>query len=169
MKFIKNSSIALVSVSLICLGACSNNDSATKTESAPASSTPASQPEKVVKGDEKHNEGEAHKHAGGKDGHSGQVVQVGKYHIEFKPDPDKDTIHLDTVIHGDKDAKIVDAKLVAQVQLPDGSNKTLPVPYSTEENQYTAKLPVGGAGDYKVVMQVDVKGDKFNSRFSFKK
>lgn len=94
---------------------------------------------------------------------------MGKYHVEFKPDPDKDAIHLDTVLHGDKDVQIVDAKLIAQVQLPDGTNKTLSVLYNTEEKQYTATLPMAKAGDYKVVMQVDVKGDKFNSRFSFKK
>ena len=82
-----------------------------------ATNTPsASQPEKIVKEGEKHVEGDPHKHAGGKDGHSGQVVQVGKYHVEFRPDPDKDTIHLDTVLHGDKDIQIVDAKLISAVE-----------------------------------------------------
>jgi len=171
MKFAKITSIIIASsVSLIYLSACSSNDSVTKIESSLVSQAPSSQPEKIVKEGEKHIETDPHKHAGvGKDGHSGQVVQVGKYHVEFRPDPDKDTIHLDTVVHGDKDKQIVDAKLLAQVQLPDGSNKTLPVLYNPEEKQYTAKLPVGGAGDYKVVMQVDANGDKFNARFSFKK
>jgi hypothetical protein len=170
MKFIKISLIALGSISLIYLGACS--DSATKTEStAPAAKeeTTAKTGEKKVEGDthadgKKHVEGDGHK-----DEHAGQVIQVGKYHIEFKPDPDKDAIHLDTVLHGDKDAQIIDAKLIAQVQLPNGTSKTLPVLYNTVEKQYTATLPMAKAGDYKVVMQVDVKGDKFNSRFSFKK
>jgi len=171
MKFAKISSIIIASsVGLIYLSACSNNNSVKKTESSPANLTLSSPPEKIVKEGEKHIEGDPHKHAGvGKDGHSGQVVQVGKYHVEFRPDPDKDTISLNTVVHGDKDKQIVDAKLLAQVQLPDGSNKMLPVLYNPEEKQYTAKLPVGGAGDYKVVIQVDVNGDKFNTRFSFKK
>ena len=171
MKLFNISLIILGGISLLLLGACSDNK-ATKTESTTTSTSVAkTETTTATKDGEKHSEGDGHDHSKGdkKDGHSGQVVQVGKYHVEFKPDPDKDTIHLDTVLHGDKDKQIVDAKLIAQVQLPDGSNKTLPVLYNTAEKQYTAKLPIGGAGDYKVVMQVDVNGDKFNSRFSFKK
>lgn len=166
MKFIQVTLIALGSISLISLAACSPNNPAAKTENIQtdiARNTPA-------KAEEKHTEGDGHNHSkDSKDGHSGQVVQVGKYHVEFKPDPDKDAIHLDTVLHGDNDKQIVDAKLIAQVQLPDGTNKTLPVGYNTEEKQYTATLPMAKAGDYKVVMQVDIKGEKFNSRFNFKK
>jgi hypothetical protein len=187
MKFINVSLIALASISLISLGACSSNPAA-KTENTPTSSTPVATTEPINKAEEKHTEGDGHKdgekHVGGdahkdgtkhvegdghKDEHSGQVVQVGKYHVEFKPDPDKNAIHLGTVLHDDKDTQIVDAKLIAQVQLPDGTSKTLPLAYNTGEKQYTATLPMTKAGDYKVVMQVDVKGDKFNSRFSFKK
>lgn len=177
MEFIKVSLIALGSMSLISLGACSSNP-VVKTETTATSSNPVAKTETTTKAEDKHTEGDGHKdgekhvegsHKDGKDGHSGQVLQVGKYHIEFKPDPDKDAIHLDTVLHGDKDAQIIDAKLIAQVQLPDGTNKTLPVLYNAGEKQYTVTLPMAKAGDYKIVMQVDVKGDKFNSRFSFKK
>ncbi|AFY92969.1 hypothetical protein [Chamaesiphon minutus] len=172
MKFFNISLIALGSVSVLFLGACSSGDKATTTETTTTSSTPATaattEPQ-VVKEGEKHDESSNHKHSGDKDGHSGQVVQLGKYHIELKPDLDKDSIHLDTKLHGEQDKEITDAKLLAQVQLPDGSNKTLPVLYNAEEKQYTAKLPASATkGDYKVVLQVDVKGEKFNSRFSFK-
>ncbi len=169
MKSIETSLITLSTVGLLFLGACSSGDKAAKNETAATSSTAAKTEPQVIKEGEKHDETSKHKHSGEKDGHSGQVVQSGKYHIELKPDLDKDSIHLDTKLHGEQDKEITDAKLIAQIQLPDGSNKTLPVIYNTEEKQYTAKLPVGGSGDYKVVMQVDVKGDKFNSRFSFKK
>jgi hypothetical protein len=173
MKFIKTSLIILGCVGAISLGACSS-DPATKTESTTTSSTTSSTPavktETTAKAEEKHTEGDGYDHSKDKkDHHSGQVVQVGKYHVEFKPDPDKDAMHLDTVLHDDKDQQITDAKLIAQVQLPDGSSKTLPLAYNTGEKQYTASLPVAVAGDYKVVMQVDVKGEKFNSRFNFKK
>ena len=186
MKFFNISLIALGSASLLFLGACSSENKA-KTEST-TTSTPVAKTEtttatkdgeKHSEGDghdyskdgEEHSEGDGHDHSkdGKKDGHSGQVVQSGKYHIELKPDLDKDSIHLDTKLHGEQDKEITDAKLLAQVQLPDGSNKTLPVLYNTEEKQYTAKLPASTTkGDYKVVLQVDVKGEKFNSRFSFK-
>jgi hypothetical protein len=171
MKLIKFSLIILGGLSAISLGACSSSNPATKTESVTTNSTPAAKVETTGKVEEKHTEGDGHdNHAKDtKDHHTGQVVQVGKYHVEFNPHPDKDAMHLDTVLHGDDDKQIIDAKLNAQVQLPDGSNKTLPLAYNTGEKQYTASLPVAGAGEYKIVVQVDVKGEKFNSRFSFKK
>jgi hypothetical protein len=170
MKFIKTSLVILGCVSSISLGACSSSDTVAKTEST-TSSTPAAKSEITAKDGEKHTEGDGHDNHSkdSKDKHTGQVVQVGKYHLEFNPHPDKDAMHLDTVLHGDNDKQIIDAKLNAQVQLPDGSNKTLPLAYNTEEKQYTASLPLAGAGEYKVVMQVNIKGEKFNSRFSFKK
>lgn len=172
MKSIETSLITLSTVGLLFLGACSSGDKAAKTETTTTSSTPATAAKtepQVVKEGEKHDESSKHKHSEDKDGHSGQVVQSGKYHIELKPDLDKDSIHLDTKLHGEQDKEITDAKLIAQVQLPDGSNKTLPVLYNTEEKQYTAKLPASATkGDYKVVLQVNVKGEQFNSRFSFK-
>lgn len=168
MKSIETSLITLSTVGLLLLGACSG-DKAAKTETTTTSSTAAKTELPVIKEGEKHDQSSKHQHSGDKDGHSGQVVQSGKYHIELKPDLDKDSIHLDTKLHGEQDKEITDAKLIAQVQLPDGSNKTLPVLYNTAEKQYTAKLPASTTkGDYKVVLQVDVKGEKFNSRFSFK-
>ena len=168
MKFFNISLIALSSASLLFLSACSSDDKAAKTKST-TPSTPVAKTETApaTKDGKKHIEGDGHDHS--KDGHSGQVVQSGKYHIELKPDLDKDSIHLDTKLYGEQDKQITDAKLIAQVQLPDGSSKTLPVLYNTEEKQYTAKLPTSTTkGDYKVVLQVNVKGEKFNSRFNFK-
>jgi hypothetical protein len=175
MKVFKISLIVLGSTSLILLGACSSGDKAAKTESTTASSPPAIAPktESTPKDTEKHAEGDGHKE--GKDGHKeeghgGQVVQTGKYHVELKPDLDKDSIHLDTKLHGEQEKEIITAKLIAQIQLPDGTSKTLPVLYNMAEKQYTGKLAASKAlGDYKVVIQADVNGDKFNSRFSFKR
>jgi hypothetical protein len=198
MNLTRISLIVLSSIGLMYLSACNGGNPVTKSEDKAGSSSPVSKDEatakngeKKAKDGEKHSAGDGHtdhakdgeKHTEGdghtdhakdgekkdKDSHTGQVVKVGKYHVEFKPDLEKDSIHLDTVLHGEQDKQITDAKLIAQVQLPDGSSKTLPVAYNTEEKQYTAQLPVGGAGDYKVVFQVDVGGEKFNSRFSFKR
>jgi hypothetical protein len=178
MKTIANISIVLGSVSLLFLGACSSGDKATKTQATAANATSEIAAKTAKDGGEhkdgeKHVEGDSHKASEGKDdkgGHKGQVVQTGKYHIELSPDLDKDSIHLDTKLHGEQDKPIINAKLIAQVQLPDGTNKTLPVAYNTEEKQYTAKLAaITATGDYKVVIQADVNGDRFNSRFSFKR
>ncbi len=173
MKVLKTSLIALGSASLLFLGACSGGNQAANSQSTTASSTTetAAKTETTAKDGEKHVEGDGHKeHSNdGKDGHTGQVMQSGKYHLEFKPEIEKDSTHLDVSVHGEQDKEITDAKLTAQVQLPDGSNKTLQVPYNTEEKQYTAKLPATATGDYKVVLQTDIKGEKFNGRFNFKR
>ncbi len=172
MKFLNISLIALSSISLLFLGACSNSDSATKTDPT-ATSTPAAKTETstATKDGEKHSEGDGHSdHSKDKkDDHKGQVVQSGKYHVEFDSHLEKDLTHLDIKLHGEKEKEITDAKLTAQVQLPDGASQSLTVPYSTEEKQYVAKIPTTATGEYQVVLQTDVKGDKFNTRFSFKR
>jgi major membrane immunogen (membrane-anchored lipoprotein) len=152
MKVIKFGAIGLVSVSLLLLGACSNNDKAANSKTTAAAKT-----EEKPKDPTKHT-------------HTSQVVQVAKYHIDLRPDPDGEFIHLDTKIHDLQDRPIIDAKIVAQVQLPDNTNQTIQVKYNVEEKQYTGKLTASKAlGDYKVVLLTNARGDKFNSRFSFKK
>ncbi|MGJ5628014.1 hypothetical protein [Nostoc sp. CALU 1950] len=176
MKFLKTSLVIVSSIGLIFLGACSSGNQAANSESATKSATTetTAKTEPVAKTGEAHNENDGHAHDG-KDGHSnsgehkGQVIESGKYHLEFTPDIEKDSTHLDISVHGEQDQAITDAKLTAQVQLPDGSNKTLQVPYNTEEKQYTVNLPVTATGEYKVVIQTDVKGEKFNGRFAFKR
>lgn len=173
MKFSNISLIVLGSASLLFLGSCSSDNKAAKTEST-TTSTPVAKTETTTttKDGEKHSEGDGHDHSKGdkKDGHDGQVVQSGKYHVEFKSHLEKDSTHLDIKVHGEKEQEITEAKLTAQMQLPDGSSQTLAVPYSVEEKQYVAKLlKTTATGDYQVVLQADVKGDKFNSRFSFKR
>jgi hypothetical protein len=174
MKLFNISLIALGSTSLLFLGACNSDRPAAKIEvSTPnLNSEVASKTENIAsKDDKKHTEGDGHDHTNKdkKDGHDGQVVQSGKYHVEFKSHLEKDSTHLDIKLHGEQDKEITDAKLTAQVQLPGGSSQTLAVPYSAEEKQYVAKLLTTAKGDYQVVLQADVKGDKFNSRFSFKR
>ena len=173
MKFFNMSLIAFGGASLLFLGACNSDSPAAKIEAAAPSlnSEVASKTETIaIKDDKKHSEGDGDDHSKDKkDSHKGQVVQSGKYHIEFNSHLEKDSTHLDVKLHGEKDKEITDAKLTAQVQLPGGSSQTLAVPYNAEEKQYVAKLPTTAKGDYQVVLQTDVKGEKFNTRFSFKR
>ncbi|MFN6456182.1 MAG: hypothetical protein RM022_028860 [Nostoc sp. EfeVER01] len=192
MKFLKTSLVIVSSVGLIFLGACSGGNQATNSESVTKTATTetstktepvtktattetSTKTEPVAKTGEVHNENDGHGHDE-KGGHSNsgeksssQVVNSGKYHLEFTPDVEQDSTHLDISVHGEQDQAITDAKLTAQVQLPDGTNKTLQVPYNSEEKQYTANLPATATGEYKVVIQTDVKGEKFNGRFTFKR
>ncbi|MDZ8052400.1 MAG: FixH family protein [Aulosira sp. ZfuCHP01] len=171
MKIVKISLLSFTSVGLIFLSACSGGNQAANSEN----STKTATTETSAKTGEVHNENDGHDHekksanSNGEDKHSGQVIESGKYHLEFKQHTEKDSTHLDITLHDEQDKAVTDAKLTAQVQLPDGTNKTLQVPYNTEEKQYTAKLPATATGEYKVVIQTDVKGEKFNSRFTFKR
>jgi hypothetical protein len=176
MKFLKTSLVIVSSVGLIFLGACNGGNQAANSESATKTTTTQTntKTEPVAKTGEVHNENDGHAHdeKGGHSNsgeHNGQVIESGKYHLEFTPDIEQDSTHLDVSVHGEQDKAITDAKLTTQVQLPDGSNKTLQVPYNNEEKQYTVKLPATATGEYKVVIQTDVKGEKFNGRFTFKR
>jgi hypothetical protein len=98
----------------------------------------------------------------------GQVVESGDYHLQFVPEKEASTAHLDFyLLKGEKHEAVPNAKVTAQVQLPDGSQKSLPMTYDPAEKHYTAKLPNAAPGAYKVAILSDINGAKVNGRFSF--
>lgn len=100
----------------------------------------------------------------------GQVVESGPYHLELVPAPEADGIHLDLYLQtGDTHEAIADATAIAQVQLPDGTQQEIPMEYDAEGEHFFAFLPSQAAGEYKTVVQTDIKGEKVNARFSFSK
>jgi hypothetical protein len=139
---------------LFLLGACSSSTQTT-TSSPETSSTTASAPASS----EKH---------GAMAGKS-MVVEVGAYHLELIPEKDAGEIHLDLFVQkGDTHKAVPDAKVTAQVQLPDGSQKSLDMKYDTEGKHYTAKLSGAPTGEYKVAVLSEINGEKVNARYSFK-
>jgi len=157
----------LLLATLLSLTACANNATTTTTSTeAPAASpeaatspeaAPAQSPEVV-----------ADDHSAPKQG--GQVVETGKYHMEFVPVPEADGIHLDFFLQtGTDHAAIADAQVIAQVQLPDGTQQEVPMEYDAPGEHYFAFLPTQATGEYKVVVLTDVNGEKANGRFSFTK
>jgi len=100
----------------------------------------------------------------------GQVVESGIYHLEFLPLIEADSIHLDFFLQkGDNHEAIPDAKVTAQVQLPDGTQKTLDLKYDADGKHYGVHLPSKAVGEYKLAILSDIKGEKINGRFNFKK
>jgi hypothetical protein len=157
--------LALSMASLALLGACSNGTPATsstpvattaKTDAEPpkASSSPS-----MAKPEAKND----------KSKQSGQVVESGIYHLELVPEKEENAIHLDFFLQkSDNHEAIPDAKVTAQVQLPDGTQKNLDLTYDAPAKHYTVALPSKATGEYKVAILSDIKGEKVNGRFNFK-
>jgi hypothetical protein len=163
MKSIKFLLVVLGSVSLIFLGACGNNNQATNSDSSPTSAKPAESTAQSTDAAKTESSGHAAKPLKG-----GQVVESGPYHLEFVPVKENNGTHLDFYLQkGDNHEAIPNAKVTAQIQLPDGTQKTLDLPYDAAGKHYAALLPEKAAGQYQVKMIADVNGEKVNGRFTF--
>ena len=109
-------SILLSLASLAVLTACSNNIPTTSSTTAttgakPVETVKASSAPSVAKSEAKPQKG-------------GQVIESGIYHLEFVVAPEENGIHLDFYLQkGDTHEAIPDAKVTAQVQMPDGTQK----------------------------------------------
>ncbi|MBW4559282.1 MAG: hypothetical protein KME59_25915 [Trichormus sp. ATA11-4-KO1] len=180
MRFLKLGTFILGSVGLIFLGACANqpttsNDSAasktetiakttiSKTETT-AKATP-NQTENVAQKQEEH----GHEH-GDEHGRGGQIIESGEYHLEFVATPSDNGTDIDFFLEkGAKHETVSDAKITAQVQLPDGEQKTIPIKYEPSEKHYHGVLADTIPGEYKLAILSDINGEKVNGRFSFKR
>jgi hypothetical protein len=163
MNSFKSNLIVLGSVGLLFLGACSNDNQVAITENTPASSSntessalnPSAAP--VAKTEGQH----------GKT-YGGQVVETGKYHLEFVPKKEANATHMDFYLQrGDNHEAIPDAQVTAQVQLPDGTQKTVPFTYDAKDKHYTGLLTEKVTGQYQVKMTADIQGEKVDGRFNF--
>ncbi|MEG4290536.1 hypothetical protein Q5692_18005 [Microcoleus sp. C2C3] len=153
MKSLKSNLIVLGSVGLLFLGACSKGDQASDQNSTPASPPVASQPASsapatATKG--------------------GQVVKSGAYYLEFVPEKEATGTHLDVFLQkGDKKEPVANAKVTAQVQLPNGKQQTLALKYDAEGKHYAVVFPGKDAGSYPVKVTADINGEKVDGRFTF--
>lgn len=167
MKSIKSLLIVLGSVSLIFLGACSNGNQAANPDNSPTSVQPddsaaetSAQPTDTPKT-------ESSSHAAVPN-QGGQVVESGPYHLEFVPEKEDNGTHLDFFLQkGDNHEAIPNAKVTAQIQLPDGTQKTLPLTYNAEGKHYTAMLLGKAKGQYQVKFTSEINGEKVDGRYSF--
>lgn len=144
------------SISLLFLGACSSgsNQTGSSTDS-PATSSPVAQSPTAANSEQKS--------AGG------MVVESGAYHLELLPEKQANATHLDLYVQrGDNHEAIPNAKVTAQVQLPDGSQKSVDMTYDAAGKHYTAEVPSVASGEYKVAVQSEIGSEKVNARYTFK-
>lgn len=152
--------MALSAIGLLFLGACGSSNQPTTTANSPIASTPAAQPSTTTS---------PAKSSGDHGGQGGQVIESGPYHLELVTAKEATGTHIDFFLQkGDNHEAISNAKVTAQVQLPDGSQKSLPMTYDASDKHYTAILPSVIPGDYKVAILSDISGEKVNGRFTFK-
>ena len=156
MRTTKSLLLVASSAGLLFVGACSSGgNQASAPANSPAASSPVAQSPTAAEPDKKS--------AGG------MVVESGAYHLELMPEKQADVTHLDLYVQkGDNHEAIPNAKVTAQVQLPDGSQKTVAMIYDAAEKHYTAKLPTTAAGEYKVAVQSEIGSEKVNARYNFK-
>jgi hypothetical protein len=158
MKSLKLGLLILGSIGILLLSACSNNEQAANSDSNSTNSTP----ETATKTETTTETGHSNKNQGG------QVVESGAYHLEFVPETEASGTHMDFFLQrGNNHEAIPNAKVTAQVQLPDGTQKTLPLTYDAQGKHYTALLPGKASGQYQVKIISDIKGKKVDGRFSF--
>ena len=153
MQSIKLYFTTAASIGLLLLTACGGGSETVSTAPSPAASVAAA-PSAASH--------EAAPQAGG------QVVESGPYHLEFVPEKEATRTHLDFYLKkGNAHAIVPDAKVTAQVQLPDGTQKSLDLKYDAKDKHYTGILAAKAKGDYKVAILSEIGGEKVNGRFSF--
>jgi hypothetical protein len=162
MKALKLFLISISGLGFLFLGACSSSNepasnapSSASTQTAAASTESSSEASGSTKNHSKASKG-------------GQVVESGPYHLEFVPEKEATGTHLDFYLQkGNTHAAVPDAKVTAQVQLPDGTQKSLDLKYDAKDKHYTGLLAGKAKGDYKVAILSEVGSEKVNGRFSF--
>jgi hypothetical protein len=158
MPSLKITPIVLTLTGLLILSACSKEEKATdkvapippKTEASPNPvSTAASA-------------------AHGKSHPGGTTIETSGIHLELVPEKEAEKTHLDLYLQqGDNHAPIPTAKVVAQVQTPDGKQQSFDMKYAAEDKHYTAIVPGQTAGQYQVKITAEVSGKKVDGRFTF--
>ena len=157
MKSLRLSLMILGSVGLLFLGSCSNDNQAIIPENSPVASTSTTQTSPATKTDDQHGKSQG-----------GQVVETGKYHLEFVSGKEAKGTHIDLYLQtSDNHEAVSDAKVTAQVQLPDGKQKSIPLTYDASGKHYKTNLSENAAGQYQVKITADIKGEKVDGRFNF--
>jgi hypothetical protein len=154
MKPLTSGMIILASAGLLFLGACSKEVKTSNSDTTPTAKTaPATTTAKAENHDNSKNKG-------------GQVVEAGKYHLELVPAKEDGGTHLDLYLQkGDTHEAIATAKVTADVQSPDGKQKTITLTYDVSGKHYAAPLGDKAKGQYQLKVTATIGSEKVDGRF----
>jgi ribosomal protein L21 len=156
--------IILASTGLLLLGACSQG---TKTNYS-ASTNSTTPPVETTTGGATMTKtmAEGQSHMSPKKG--GQVVESGKYHLELVTEKAGSSTHLNFyLLQGDNHQIVPNAKVTADLQSPDGQQKTLTFNYNAKDKHYTTLVNEKATGQYQVKIAATVGSEKIDGRFNF--
>jgi hypothetical protein len=164
MKLLTSGIIAVTSAGLLMLGSCSKAAKTSDSTSPNSTTTPT---ETTTATKPMASDGKVEKsHMSPKKG--GQVVESGKYHLELVPEKEANNTHLDFyLLRGDNHQIVANAKVTADLQSPDGKQKTLPFNYDASGKHYAAVVSDKSTGQYQVKIMATIGSEKVDGRFNF--
>jgi hypothetical protein len=166
MKPLTSGIIVLASAGLLLLGACSKEvkttDSASTNSTTPTAETASPAATKPMASQEHSGKSPMSPKKGG------QVVESGRYHLELVPEKEGNSTHLDFyLLQGDTHESVPTAKVTADIQSPDGKQKTIPLSYDASGKHYAATLAEKAPGQYQVKITAAIGSEKIDGRFNF--
>lgn len=100
---------------------------------------------------------------------STEWTSIGDYKFKLEPDIQKSgEAHLDFYVHdAKKDAHVLGLTGTFHITMPDGTKKSLAIEEEKPYQHYHGKLMLEQFGEYQIVAQAAINGQKYNPRFSF--
>ena len=162
MKYLNSGIVIVASAGLLLLGGCGKE---TKTGDATTNSSPSAETKPSTTATKTADKMEKSHMAPRK---GGQVVESGKYHLELVPEKEASGTHLDFYLLQSSNHEIMpNAKVTADIQLPDGKLKTVPFDYDASGKHYAAVVSDKAAGQYQVKITATVGSEQVDGRFNF--
>ncbi len=163
MKTIKLGLFCLGSMGLFFLVGCTN-PTLTLDESVGSNS------QTISEENQSEHDGHDHSHHKGKHPQSEQVIISGEYSLKLVTVPSDKGIHLAFYLQqGEAKKQVNTAQVKAQIQLPNGEQKAIPLNYEYDRNHYHGMLSENESGEYQVTIISEINGEKINGKFSFQR